>query len=89
MWWDLVPICGRPEEPSQTEFDNEVLHVMKRTLELKSDACREGALHGLGHWHDGYAAEIEKIIDNFLQHNSDLRPELAEYAAHAKTGMVQ
>ena len=48
MWWDVLPIYGKPEEPGRREFDLMCLEVMKLTLGLDSDACRESALHGLG-----------------------------------------
>lgn len=50
MWWDILPIHGSPEMPERRNFDTEVLRVFERLLAIGHDACRESALHGLGHW---------------------------------------
>ena len=55
----------------------------------ESIACRESALHGLGHWHDVYPAEVELIIDRFLSGYRELRPETVNYAKIARCGCVQ
>ena len=65
-----------------------ILDVMTQTLNLDSDACREGALHGLGHWAMYYPKRVAAIIDEFLKKNPDLRPELRNYALGARTGCV-
>jgi hypothetical protein len=50
MWWDIIPIHGKPDVPERSELDREILGVLESTLQLDSIACRESALHGLGHW---------------------------------------
>lgn len=89
MWWDLIPFLGRPDDPSRREIDDACLGVMERTLDLDSIACRESALHGLGHWHGGYPRRVESAIDAFLTAHPDLRPELVRYAQSARSGCVQ
>ena len=104
MWWDILPIFGRPAEPAHAGVPDACLEVMRLTLDLDSDACRESALHGLGHWHDAYPRRVETIIDTFLQRYEPrrkrrggqpcpsstraLRPELRAYALSAQTGCV-
>lgn len=88
MWWDVLPIHGRPEEPSRAEFDAEVLVVLRRLLAIPHDACRESALHGIGHWADEYPCLAAKIVDDFLASTPGLRPELVSYALGARTGGV-
>lgn len=88
MWWDVLPIHGRPEEPVRAEFDAEVLVVLRRLLAIPHDACRESALHGIGHWADYYPSAA-KIVDDFLASTPGLRPELVSYALGARTGGVQ
>lgn len=61
MWWDLLPIDGQPKD--HPEEDAACLDVMQMTLDLASDACRESALHGLGHWHRAYPKQVEALID--------------------------
>jgi hypothetical protein len=88
MWWDIIPIYGKPNEPERAEIDKTVLEVMAKTLELNSVACQEGALHGLGHWCDYYPQKVGKIIDDFLAQNPSLRPELKQYALNARRASV-
>jgi hypothetical protein len=87
MWWDILPIHGRPEEPGRAEFDAEVLVVLRRLLAIPHDACRESALHGIGHWAIYYPS-VANIVDEFLASTSGLRPELVSYALGARTGGV-
>ncbi len=87
MWWDILPIHGRPDVPERAEFDSEVLAVLRRLLAIPQDACRESALHGLGHWFIYYPGAAN-IIDEFLSRTPDLRPELVAYAKSAKIGDV-
>jgi hypothetical protein len=89
MWWDLFPSYGNPTDQSRQEEDRAILQVMKGILDLPSEACRESALHGLGHWHLHYPEEIERIIDNFLDSNPQMSKALCEYAAAARSGCVQ
>ncbi len=88
MWWDLAPFCGKPQDPSRSGFDAEVIDVMAKTLELDSDACREGALHGLGHWRCHYPEVVTRAIDAFLEGTPGLRAELIHYAEAARRGEV-
>ena len=87
MWWDILDIRGAPGLPERAEFDAEVLVVLRRLLAIPHDACRESALHGLGHWTIYYPG-VANIIDDFLSRTPDLRPELVAYANYAKTGGV-
>jgi len=89
MWWDILPWHGHPEQPNHREMDAEFINVMQRILALDSDAVVESALHGLGHWYVSYPVKVEAIIDEFLARRPNLRPELREYALHARIGYVQ
>lgn len=88
MWWDMLPICGRPEDSERANIDQECIAVMVKALELPSDACRESALHGLGHWKHHYPEEVAGAINAFLGTTPDLRPELIRYAEAAREGCV-
>jgi hypothetical protein len=59
MWWDIIPFFGDPEDASRRELHEAALTVMARTLSLDSLACRQSALHGLGHWHARYPTRVE------------------------------
>jgi hypothetical protein len=88
MWWDVLPIHGRPDDPERREFDAEALLVLQRILDIPHDACRESALHGIGHWAN-YYPECADIVDEWLSRTSGLRSELITYAKNARVGHVQ
>lgn len=88
MWWDILPIHGKPEEPGRTEFDAEVLRVLAQLLSIPHDACRESALHGISEWQFYYPG-ARTIVDEWLARTPGLRPELVSYAQRARIGDVQ
>jgi hypothetical protein len=81
MWWDVFA-TGTLDLTAAT------LQTMERILSLDSIACRESALHGLGHWRAYDERAVEAIIDAFLKRHPALRPELATYAKAARSGCV-
>ena len=89
MWWDILPIHGKPEEPARRQTDIAILLVLERTLRLESEACRESALHGLGEWQCYYPLNVERIVDGFIWHNRKIRASLRNYAYAARHGDVQ
>lgn len=88
MWWDIAPVYGKPVEPACAERDALLLQVMADTLKLNSEACRESALHGLGHWHDEYPEEVKGVIHDFIWKNRKIRDPLRNYAYAAMNGDV-
>jgi hypothetical protein len=89
MWWDLLPFdgpwdAGQPPEPIHVE----ALSVLADLLEIPHDACRESALHGLGHV-ALFHPEAGRIVDAFIARSPDLRPELLAYARQARSGRIQ
>ena len=88
MWWDIIPIYGKPKEPSRKELDQAILQVLESTLQLDSIPCRESALHGLGHWQIYYPEQVGEIIDRFSMRFRDLPKKLEEYMQNAYTGYV-
>jgi hypothetical protein len=62
---------------------------MTEILKLSSDLCRLSALHGLNHWHERHADQVEQIVDNFLNETTDLTPRVLEYATIARVGKAQ
>jgi hypothetical protein len=69
--------------------DDVLLAVMARTLRVESEPCREGALHGLGHWHRAYPERTAAIIGGWLAEGPQISPELRQYAMTARRGCVQ
>jgi internalin A len=89
MWWDAYFCCEPPENDIDRQSNEQFLKVMEKILELDSDACRESALHGLGHAAEyGYADRVAIVIDKFLSENLQIRPELKNYAIDARVGYV-
>jgi hypothetical protein len=88
MWWDIIPISGKPDEPTRRELDAAILRVMESTLQLNSIACLESALHGLGHWQMYYPDRVREIIDRFSMRRADLPEKLQFYRKAAYAGCV-
>jgi hypothetical protein len=61
---------------------------MESTLQIDSIACRESALHGLGHWQRAYPARVGEIIDRFSMRQPDLPEKLRAYMVNAYVGYV-
>ena len=78
-----------PDVSALHGIDDAILHVMVRTLRLESEACREGALHGLGHWHRTHPDRSTSIVDACLASDPQISPELRQYALAARTGCIQ
>ncbi len=89
MVWDIVAFPASGGKMEKPEVDAACLAVMEKALALEHDACRESALHGLGHAKWYYPAEVQRIIDAFLKAGKDISPGLREYAKAARTGMIQ
>lgn len=88
MWWDLIPISGRPDDPMRAALDSAILQVMESTLGLDSIPCRESALHGLGHWQHEYPERVGEIIDRFSMTRPALPEKLRAYMVNAYAGYV-
>ena len=88
MWWDIIPISGKPEDPRRKEFDQVILQVMESTLQLDSIPCRESALHGLGHWQSAYPERVGEIINKFSMSHRDLPKKLEAYMMNPYVGYV-
>jgi hypothetical protein len=83
---------GHPAGPRSDEtlrtVDEAILAVLERTLRIDSEACREGALHGLGHWSRRYPERSAAIVDAWLGTAPPISPELRRYAESARAGCV-
>ncbi|HMO63929.1 MAG TPA: hypothetical protein PKE47_01660 [Verrucomicrobiota bacterium] len=88
MWWDIFPVAAEPEDPACRERDQLILSVLERTLDLPHDACREAALHGLGHWERAYPERVHDAIDRFIWGNRKIPAALRNYAYAARHGDV-
>jgi hypothetical protein len=89
MWWDVFPAPMETEGECCAAYDELILSVLGRTLELPNEACQEAALHGLGHWHRRYPEDVEATIDRFIWANRKIRSQLRNYAYAARHGDIQ
>jgi hypothetical protein len=87
MWWDLPPMFPSPADADRAALDRVALGVMRHAIQVDSIACQESALHGLGHWAVGYPAEVQAVIDAFLE-RGDVGPAIRQYALNAREGHV-
>jgi hypothetical protein len=88
MWWDIIPIAGKPDDPARRQLDQAILQIMESTLRLDSIACRESALQGLGQWQMYYPDRVRKIIDSFSLSHPQLPEKLQAYMKLAYIGCV-
>ncbi|MGY3145974.1 hypothetical protein ACVWYQ_002973 [Bradyrhizobium sp. USDA 3397] len=88
MWWDAFPSLALPDDPALPTLHDCALQTMDRILQLKSIACQESALHGLGHWHRDYSDKVSQIIDRFCEAHAGIDPRLSAYAQSARCGCV-
>ncbi len=88
MWWDIVPLGGKPDDTIGHRLNHALLDVMERALALDSIACQESALHGLGHWCRYYPDTVTATIDAYLKRQPALPQELKTYALSARGGCV-
>ena len=99
MWWDIRRqlYSNFPDDVDPDDIDveektihEEVINLMEKILYIDYDPCRESALHGLGHavkyFHK--PEKVQKIIDDFLVNNQEIRIQLKEYAQMARIGRV-
>ncbi|WP_225138989.1 MULTISPECIES: hypothetical protein [unclassified Bradyrhizobium] len=88
MWWDAFPSLALPGDPDLPTLHDCALQTMDRILQLKSIACQESALHGLGHWRRDYRDKVSQIIDCFCEAHAGIDPRLSAYAQSARCGCV-
>jgi hypothetical protein len=88
MWWEVITWGWAKDDPDAERLNDKDLDVMEAVLQLPNPACKEAALHGLGHM-VRYRDRAGSIIDNFLAGAPDASPELLAYACAARTGCIQ
>jgi hypothetical protein len=85
MFWD---ICNLEDMLESKETQHGVWEVLAKILTIEHRACREGALHGLGHAFYACPEKVREIIDDFLS-KTKLDNFLLAYALKARDGNVQ
>jgi len=87
MWFDEMLDRFNPERLIHAQLETDLVDTLHAILAIPQDACRESALHGIGHWVREYPQLVD-MVDQFLPHTPGLRPELIAYAESARDGKV-
>lgn len=88
MWWEVVTWGWGKDDPDGDKLAAKDIDVMQAVLRLPNLACKEAALHGLGHMAHRSDRSVA-IIDRFLTDADNLDPDLQQYARAARTGCIQ
>lgn len=97
MLWDLVVsdadfaklnLDGTYQIVRDPEIDREFLDTLGRIVGMPNVACQQSALHGLGHL-VRYAKLGSDVIQQYLDHQPNVRSDLREYAQRALVGRIQ
>lgn len=84
MWWDVVPIW-HPDKQVLNQIQQLCLETITYCLTLNNLACKESALHGLGHCYSIDSHAVKVIIQNSY---SSIPEQLKKYAHSAMCGCV-
>lgn len=88
MWWEVITWGWAKGDPDAERLKAKDIDVLEAVLHLPNPACKESALHGLGHMAH-HSNRALAIIDRFLAGDPDVGPELLHYARAARTGCIQ
>lgn len=88
MWWEVITWGWGNDDPNAERLNAKDLDVMEAVLQLPNPACKESALHGLGHMARRSDRALA-IIDDFLGGAADFDLDLQQYARAARTGCIQ
>ena len=88
MWWEVITWGWLKDDPAAERLRDRDLDVMEEVLQLPNPACKESALHGLGHM-VRRSDRAPEIIDRFIAEAPQDNTELLQYARAARTGCIQ
>ena len=88
MWWEMITWGWAKDDPDAGRITAKDLEVMEAVLRLPNPACKEAALHGLGHM-VRQSDRAFAIIDGFIEGPSGPDPALLDYARAARSGCIQ
>ncbi|MDE2143934.1 MAG: hypothetical protein KGJ84_16110, partial [Elusimicrobia bacterium] len=89
MFWESIPVGGRPESEEERTLGREMLAALREILEIDNPMCQYSALHGLGHARPDWPVEVEEMIDAYLSRQPRADFPLRTYALAAREGHVQ
>ena len=88
MFWDMDCLEGAARRPGEEPLVEPIFEVLECAIGQPSPACVESALHGLGHLCQYHPERVQRIIEDYLQSQTDAGSELKTYAQRALTGCV-
>lgn len=88
MWWENIIMGGSEEDPDAARLYDKNLDVMEAVLGLPNPACKEAAIHGLGH-EVPRSDRARAIIERFLSNPAGVDFKLIQYASTASSGCIQ
>ena len=88
MWWEIITWGWTGDDPDGERIKARDLDAMEAVLRLPNPACKEAALHGLGHM-GRHSDRAFGIIDRFLEDAAGPDPALLDYARSARSGCIQ
>lgn len=89
MLWDMSPLSYWPPSPQADQCRHAFVGMLARVLnDVPSLACKESALHGLGHFGPAPRDEAEATIQQWLARRPMVPEALIDYARQAATGAI-
>ena len=88
MWWEVITWGWAKDDPDADRLRNSDIDVMEEVLRLPNPACKESALHGLGHM-VRQNDRAHDIIERFIADATDVESDVLAYARAALSGCIQ
>lgn len=89
MLWDVSPLSYWPPSPHAEPCRSAFIEMLGRVLtDAPSLACKESALHGLGHVRHASRHHVPKLVQSWLAARPDIPARLREYAESAAAGAI-
>ncbi len=85
-FWEVFPTDGKPGQPAFKETDRELLVLLEEVLAIDEPTCVKSALRGASMWRSSYRAEVEAILDRYLEKKPPA--DLAKMAQDARRGTI-
>ncbi|WP_125206220.1 hypothetical protein [Capsulimonas corticalis] len=73
LWFDIIPIHGKPDEIGRRQVDSVFLDTIESILYIENDACRESGSHGMDLWAFYYPDRVASALERLGHHTGDPR----------------
>ncbi len=88
MLWDVMPFTNWNKSAHKTALYDAAVDVLEYALTLSNPACKESALHGLGHMLIYHSIKIGPVFERFLAQLKPGDKQLFLYAQAAARGAI-